>query len=75
MAPLHHSDRDSQYNSEQFQRLMAYNGVIYSMSRSGNVVAATESLFSSRATKQEPTCSITSSAFTTPNADTRRLDS
>jgi putative transposase len=26
-ALLHHSDRGSQYNSEQFQRLMADNGV------------------------------------------------
>ena len=36
-ALLHHSDRGSQYNSEQFQRLMADHGVICSMSRSGNV--------------------------------------
>jgi putative transposase len=34
---LHHSDRGNQYTSEQFQRLMAENGVICSMSRSGNV--------------------------------------
>jgi putative transposase len=33
---LHHSDRGSQYTSEQF-RLMADHGVICSMSRSGNV--------------------------------------
>ena len=36
-APLHHSDRGSQYTSEQFQRLIADNGVNCSMSRSGNV--------------------------------------
>ena len=34
---LHHSDRGSQYTSEQFQRLMADHGVTCSMSRSGNV--------------------------------------
>ena len=36
-ALLHHSDRGSQYTSEQFLRLMADHGVICSMSRSGNV--------------------------------------
>ena len=36
-ALLHHSDQGSQYTSEQFQRLMADNGVTCSMSRSGNV--------------------------------------
>ena len=36
-ALLHHSDRGSQYTSEQFQRLIADNGVDCSMSRSGNV--------------------------------------
>jgi putative transposase len=48
-ALLHHSDRGSQYTSEQFQRLMADNGVVCSMSRSGNVWdnAAMESFFSS----------------------------
>ena len=35
-APLHHSDRGSQYTSGQFQRLMADHGVTRSMSRSGN---------------------------------------
>jgi len=34
-ALLHHSDQGSQYTSEQFQRLMADNGVSCSMSRSG----------------------------------------
>ena len=34
---LHHSDRGSQYSSEQFQRLLAELGVTCSMSQSGNV--------------------------------------
>jgi len=48
-ALLHHSDRGSQYTSEQFQRLMAEHGVTCSMSRSGNCWdnAAMESFFSS----------------------------
>jgi len=48
-ALLHHSDQGSQYTSEQFQRLLAENGVTCSMSRSGNVGdnAAMESFFSS----------------------------
>ena len=48
-ALLHHSDQGSQYTSEQFQRLLAENGVTCSMSRSGNVWdnAAMESFFSS----------------------------
>jgi putative transposase len=48
-ALLHHSDRGSQYTSEQFQRLMEDHGVSCSMSRSGNVWdnAAMESFFSS----------------------------
>ena len=47
-ALLHHSDRGSQYSSEQFQRLMTDHGVVCSMSRSGNVWdnAAMESFFS-----------------------------
>ena len=47
-ALLDHSDRGSQYSSEQFQRLMADHGVVCSMSRSGNVWdnAAMESFFS-----------------------------
>jgi len=36
-ALLHHSDRGSQYTSEQFQRLMADHGVTCSMSRSAIV--------------------------------------
>ena len=53
-ALLHHSDRGSQYTSEQFQRLMADHGVLCSMSRSGNVWdnAAMESFFSSLKTER-----------------------
>jgi putative transposase len=53
-ALLHHSDQGSQYASEQFQRLMADNGVACSMSRSGNVWdnAAMESFFSSLKTER-----------------------
>jgi len=51
---LHHLDQGSQYTSEQFQRLMAANGVACSMSRSGNVWdnAAMESFFSSLKTER-----------------------
>ena len=51
---VHHSDRGSQYSSEQFQRLMAENGIVCSMSRSGNVWdnAAMESFFSSLKTER-----------------------
>jgi putative transposase len=53
-ALLHHSDRGSQYTSEQFQRLMADHGVVCSMSRSGNIWdnAAMESFFSSLKTER-----------------------
>jgi putative transposase len=53
-ALLHHSDRRSQYTSEQFQRLMADHGIVCSISRSGNVWddAAMESFFSSLKTKR-----------------------
>src|SRR3954451_24320871 len=53
-ALLHHSDRGSQYSSEQFQRLMMDHGVVCSMSRSGNVWdnAAMESFFSSLKTER-----------------------
>lgn len=53
-ALLHHSDQGSQYTSEQFQRLMADNGVTCSMSRSGNCWdnAAMESFFSSFKTER-----------------------
>jgi putative transposase len=54
MALLHHSDRGSQYTSEQFQKLMADHGVVCSMSRSGNVWdnALMESFFSSLKTER-----------------------
>ena len=53
-ALMHHSDRGSQYVSEQFQRLMADSGIVCSMSRSGNVWdnAAMESFFSSLKTER-----------------------
>jgi putative transposase len=53
-ALLHHSDRGSQYTSEQFQRLMADHGVTCSMSRSGNCWdnAAMESFFPSLKTER-----------------------
>ena len=53
-ALLHHSDQGSQYTSEQFQRLMADNGVTCSMSRSGNVWdnAAMDNFFSSLKTER-----------------------
>jgi putative transposase len=53
-ALLHHSDRVSQYTSEQFQRLMVDHGAVCSMSRSGNVWdnAAMESFFSSLKTER-----------------------
>ena len=53
-ALLHHSDRGSQYSSEQFQRLMSESGIVCSMSRSGNVWdnAAMESFFSSLKTER-----------------------
>jgi len=46
---LHHSDQGSQYSSEQFQQLLADQGVTCSMSRSGDVWdnSAMESFFSS----------------------------
>jgi len=53
-ALLHHSDRGSQYTSEQFQRLITDQGISCSMSRSGNVWdnAAMESFFSSLKTER-----------------------
>ena len=53
-ALIHHSDRGSQYTSDQFQRLVADHGVTCSMSRSGNVWdnAAMESFFSSLKTER-----------------------
>ncbi len=51
---LHHSDRGSQYTSEQCQRLMAEHGIVCSLSRSGNVWdnAAMESFFSTLKTER-----------------------
>jgi putative transposase len=48
-ALLHHSDRGSQYTSDEYQRLLKNNGIACSMSRPGNVWdnAAMESFFSS----------------------------
>ncbi|MGQ0836522.1 MAG: IS3 family transposase [Gammaproteobacteria bacterium] len=53
-ALMHHSDRGSQYTSDQFQRLMSEHGVACSMSRAGNCWdnAATESFFSSLKTER-----------------------
>ena len=53
-ALLHHSDQGSQYTSEQFQRLLAGNGINCSMSRAGNVWdnSAMESFFSSLKTER-----------------------
>ena len=53
-ALLHHSDRGSQYTSEQFQRLLADHRITCSMSRSGNVWdnAVMESFFSSLKTER-----------------------
>lgn len=51
---LHHSDRGSQYSSDQFQQLLAEHGVVCSMSRSGNCWdnAAMESFFSTLKTER-----------------------
>jgi len=53
-ALVHHSDQGSQYTSEQFQKLLADNGLDCSMSRSGNVWdnAAMEIFFSSLKTER-----------------------
>jgi putative transposase len=51
---LHHSDQGSQYTSEHFQRLLAEQGVVCSMSRAGEVWdnSAMESFFSSLKTER-----------------------
>jgi putative transposase len=51
---LHHSDQGSQYTSEQFQLLLADQGIVCSMSRSGDVWdnSAMESFFSSLKTER-----------------------
>ena len=83
-ALLHHSDRGSQYTSEQFQRLMADNGVVCSMSRSGNVGTTLPWRASSRRSRPndsaqnvsnegrrpKPMCSTTLSASTTAHQNT-----
>jgi putative transposase len=53
-ALLHHSGQGSQYASEQFQHLLADNGITCSMSRAGNVRdnSAMESFFSSLKTER-----------------------
>ena len=54
MLVLRRPVEPGQYSSEQFQQLMADNGVVCSMSRSGNVWdnAAMESFFSSLKTER-----------------------
>jgi putative transposase len=51
---LHHSDQGSQYTSEDFQRLLAAQGIVCSMSRRGDCWdnAAMESFFSSLKTER-----------------------
>jgi putative transposase len=53
-AVMHHSDRGSQYTSEQFQRLLGELGIACSMSRAGNVWdnSVMESFFSSLKTER-----------------------
>lgn len=53
-ALLPHSDQGSQYTSEQFQRLLADNGMTCSMSRAGNVWdnSAMERFFSTLKTER-----------------------
>ena len=53
-AVMHHSDRGSQYTSDQFQRLLVELGIICSMSRSGNCWdnSAMESFFKSLKTER-----------------------
>ena len=51
---LHHSDQGSQYTGEHFQRLLAEQGIVCSMSRAGEVWdnAAMESFLSSLKTER-----------------------
>jgi putative transposase len=51
---LHHSDQGSQYTSEDFQRLLADQGILCSMSRKGDCWdnAAMESFFSTMKTER-----------------------
>ncbi len=50
---LHHSDRDCQYTSADYQRLLAAHGITVSMSRTGNCYdnAAMESFFATLKTE------------------------
>jgi putative transposase len=86
MAVLHHSDRGSQYGSEAFQRRLADQGIVSSISRTGHIQdnAAVESFFSSMKTERvsrkiyrtrdeaRADVSITSSPSTIRIAGTRR---
>ena len=51
---LHHSDQGSQYTSDHFQRLLAEQGIVCSMSRAGEVWdnSAMESFFSTLKTER-----------------------
>jgi putative transposase len=87
-ALMHHSDRGSQYASEQFQRLMADSGIVCSMS--GPAMSGTTQRWraSSRrwrpsapaantiapGTRPEQMCSTTSSDSITPSAAIRGSD-
>ena len=85
VALVHHSDRGSQYSSEQFQRLMADQRRLFD-ERSGNVWdnVAMESSFSSLKTERtaakmyrsrdeaKTLCSTTSSASTMRSGSIRR---
>ena len=57
-ALLHHSDRGSQYSSDQFQRLMTDNGVVCSMSRSGNVWDNAAMALMKRSPKMTANCAL-----------------
>ena len=87
-ALLHHSDRGSQYTSEQFQRLMADQrrrlldepiGQRLGQRGDGELLLVAQDRadsaqnVSNKGRGQEPMCSTTSSASTIPSADTRRL--
>jgi putative transposase len=54
LSVMHHSDRGSQYTSEQFQKLLSELGINCSMSRAGNCWdnSAVESFFSSLKTER-----------------------
>ncbi len=79
---LHHSDRGSQYASQEYQRLLERHGIVSRMSRGGNCWdnAVAESCFATLKLElvygePRPTarCSNTSSCFTTASAGIRRL--